>query len=165
MKKYFKERHAIVAEKLKSITSVAFTSDIWSGNTKEDYLSVVAHYKKEFLLIYAAVNEYNLIDKMELYPSYAKASHTLQEHILCFLERAKMRGFNNIIALLAELSSFMEHKIFLSLASWVHYLYHNIIVEDTLEGFADASQGPNHNNNLFKQGTKERMFNSNTLTH
>jgi hypothetical protein len=87
MKKYFKERHAIVAEKLKSITSVAFTSDIWSGNTKEDYLSVVAHYvnsdsqlEKRILTvcfidcshfgnniakrIYAAVNEYNLSDKV-----------------------------------------------------------------------------------------------------
>jgi hypothetical protein len=34
MEKYFKERHAIVAEKLKSVTSVALTSDIWSGNAK-----------------------------------------------------------------------------------------------------------------------------------
>ena len=26
------------------VSSVALTSDIWSGNAKEDYLSVVAHY-------------------------------------------------------------------------------------------------------------------------
>jgi hypothetical protein len=29
---------------LKSITSVALASNIWSGNAKEDYLSVVAHF-------------------------------------------------------------------------------------------------------------------------
>jgi hypothetical protein len=44
MEKYFKERHVIVAEKLKYVTFVALTSDIWSGNAKEDYLSVVAHF-------------------------------------------------------------------------------------------------------------------------
>ena len=25
-------------------SSVALTSDIWSGNAKEDYISVIAHY-------------------------------------------------------------------------------------------------------------------------
>jgi hypothetical protein len=29
---------------LLTASSVALTSDIWSGNTKEDYISVVAHY-------------------------------------------------------------------------------------------------------------------------
>jgi hypothetical protein len=29
---------------LKSVSSVAFTSEIWSGNAKKYYLSVVAHY-------------------------------------------------------------------------------------------------------------------------
>ena len=27
-----------------SVSSVALTSDIWSGKAKEDYISVVAHY-------------------------------------------------------------------------------------------------------------------------
>jgi hypothetical protein len=29
---------------LPTASSVALTSDIWSGNAKEDYISVVAHY-------------------------------------------------------------------------------------------------------------------------
>ena len=29
---------------LSAASSVALTSDIWSGNAKEDYISVVAHY-------------------------------------------------------------------------------------------------------------------------
>ena len=29
---------------LPAASSVALTSDIWSGNAKEDYISVVAHY-------------------------------------------------------------------------------------------------------------------------
>ncbi|WVZ50989.1 hypothetical protein U9M48_002185 [Paspalum notatum var. saurae] len=44
IKKYFKEQHAKLAERLKSVSCVALTSDIWSGNAKEDYLSVVAHF-------------------------------------------------------------------------------------------------------------------------
>ena len=43
--KLFTERH----DKLKNFvlpaaSSVALTSDIWSGNAKEDYISVVSHY-------------------------------------------------------------------------------------------------------------------------
>jgi hypothetical protein len=34
MDKYFKERHVIIAEILKYVTSVALTSNIWSGNAK-----------------------------------------------------------------------------------------------------------------------------------
>jgi hypothetical protein len=41
MKKYFKEQHAKVVEKLKFASSIALTSDIWNGNAKEDYLSTV----------------------------------------------------------------------------------------------------------------------------
>jgi hypothetical protein len=44
--KYFTDKrdNLIDAFKSNAITSVAITSDIWSGNAKEDYLSVVAHY-------------------------------------------------------------------------------------------------------------------------
>jgi hypothetical protein len=31
-------------ECLSAYTSIAITSDIWNGNAKEDYLSVVAHF-------------------------------------------------------------------------------------------------------------------------
>ena len=72
---------------MKSITSVALASNIWSGNAKEDYLSVVAHFvnsdwqlEKRILAmrlidcshsgnniaerIYAVVQEYELSDKV-----------------------------------------------------------------------------------------------------
>jgi hypothetical protein len=42
--KFFNDRRKIVVECLQSISSNAITSDIWSGNGKEDYLSVVAYY-------------------------------------------------------------------------------------------------------------------------
>ena len=42
--KYFTERRAQLVECLKSVSSVALTSDIWSDNAKEDYLSVVVHF-------------------------------------------------------------------------------------------------------------------------
>ena len=42
--KVFDKRRAMLIDTLKSVSSVALTSDIWSGNAKEDYLSVVAHF-------------------------------------------------------------------------------------------------------------------------
>jgi hypothetical protein len=46
MVKYFTNRKAKLTETLSSsvVNCVCLTSDIWSGNAKEDYLSVVAHY-------------------------------------------------------------------------------------------------------------------------
>jgi hypothetical protein len=42
--KFFNDRRKIVVECLQSVSSIAITSDIWSGNANEDYLSVVSHY-------------------------------------------------------------------------------------------------------------------------
>ena len=44
LEKYFLDRRYSLIECLKSVNSVCLTSDIWSGNAKEDYLSVVIHY-------------------------------------------------------------------------------------------------------------------------
>ena len=44
LEKYFLERRTSLIDSLRSVTSVCLTSDIWSGNAKEDYLSVVAHF-------------------------------------------------------------------------------------------------------------------------
>jgi hypothetical protein len=43
-RKYFMTRCDQPIEYFKSVSSVALTSDIWFGNAKEDFLSVVAHY-------------------------------------------------------------------------------------------------------------------------
>jgi hypothetical protein len=42
--KIFAERRDAVKHLLSNASCVALTSDIWSGNAKEDYISVVAHY-------------------------------------------------------------------------------------------------------------------------
>jgi hypothetical protein len=42
--KYFTDYRAKLITSLASVSSVGVTSNIWSGNAKEDYLSVVAHY-------------------------------------------------------------------------------------------------------------------------
>ena len=42
--KYFAERRDKLMDTLKHVSSVALTSDIWSGNAKDDYLPVVAHF-------------------------------------------------------------------------------------------------------------------------
>jgi len=46
MVKFFTDRKAKLVENLSSsaVNCVCLTSNIWSGNVKEDYLSVVAHY-------------------------------------------------------------------------------------------------------------------------
>jgi hypothetical protein len=40
----FNDRAGQLIEVLKYVSSVALTSDIWSGKAKEDYISVVAHF-------------------------------------------------------------------------------------------------------------------------
>jgi sarcosine oxidase delta subunit len=42
--KLFTERRDTLKNVLSATSCVALTSDIWSGNVKEDYISVVAHY-------------------------------------------------------------------------------------------------------------------------
>ena len=42
--KHYNDRVEKLIESLKSVSSVALTSDIWSGKAKEDYISVVAHF-------------------------------------------------------------------------------------------------------------------------
>ena len=43
--KLFNERHDVLKNSaLPATSSIALTLDIWSGNAKEDYISVVAHY-------------------------------------------------------------------------------------------------------------------------
>ena len=40
----FNDRVELLIEVLKHVSSVALTSDIWSGKAKEDYISVVSHF-------------------------------------------------------------------------------------------------------------------------
>jgi hypothetical protein len=42
--KLFAERRAMIRNCVHASSYVALTSDIWSGNAKADYISVVAHY-------------------------------------------------------------------------------------------------------------------------
>jgi len=42
--KHFNQIRTVTMDELKACSSVALTSDIWNGNAKEDYLSVVAHF-------------------------------------------------------------------------------------------------------------------------
>jgi hypothetical protein len=44
LEKYFLGRRSDLIESFKFVSSVCLTSDIWSSNAKEDYLSVVVHY-------------------------------------------------------------------------------------------------------------------------
>jgi hypothetical protein len=45
MGKLFAEQRSMLMNSLfPACSSVSFTSNIWSGNAKEDYISVVAHY-------------------------------------------------------------------------------------------------------------------------
>jgi hypothetical protein len=49
--KYYTDRRKVIVDCLLSTSSIVITSDIWFGNAKEDYLSVVAHYiNKDWLL-------------------------------------------------------------------------------------------------------------------
>jgi hypothetical protein len=43
-KLYDEQREMLMKRALPDASSVSLTSDIWSGNAKEDYISVVCHY-------------------------------------------------------------------------------------------------------------------------
>jgi hypothetical protein len=44
LKLFTERRNVLINSVLPATSSVALTSDIWSGNAKEDYISVVCHY-------------------------------------------------------------------------------------------------------------------------
>ena len=49
--KYYTDRRKVIADCLLSYLSIAITSNIWSSNAKEDYLSVVSHcINKDWML-------------------------------------------------------------------------------------------------------------------
>ena len=61
--KFFKQRRTVLIDLLQSsVSSVALTSDIWSGNAKEDYISVVAHFVNVDWLLEKRVIGMRLID-------------------------------------------------------------------------------------------------------
>jgi hypothetical protein len=44
MHKLFADQCALLVHSLTSCSSISLTSDIWSSNAKEDYISIVSHY-------------------------------------------------------------------------------------------------------------------------
>jgi hypothetical protein len=77
--KFFNDRRKIVVECLQSVSSIAITSDIWSGNAKEDYLSVVAHYVSKDWVLEKRVIGLRLIET-------AHTGENIAERVLSVLE-------------------------------------------------------------------------------
>ena len=61
------------------VTSVAITSDIWSGNAKEDYLSVVAHFVNSDWLLEKRMLGMRLIDVSHNGDNIAERVHAVLE--------------------------------------------------------------------------------------
>ncbi|CAN6271926.1 unnamed protein product [Urochloa humidicola] len=62
MHKLYADQRALLMHSLTSCSSVSLTSDIWSGNAKEDYISVVAHYVGADWELHKNVIGFRLID-------------------------------------------------------------------------------------------------------
>jgi hypothetical protein len=77
--KYFTDCRAKIITSLESISSVAITSDIWSGNAKEDYLSVVAHYVNVEWQLEKRIIGFRLIDE-------SHSGQNIVERVLAVLE-------------------------------------------------------------------------------
>jgi hypothetical protein len=60
--KHFNQTQTIMLDCLNTCSSVAITSDIWNGNAKEDYLSVVAHFVNSNLELEKKLIGLRLID-------------------------------------------------------------------------------------------------------
>jgi hypothetical protein len=61
-KLYDEQREMLMKHALPDASSVSLTSDIWSGNAKEDYISVVCHYVNKEWEIEKKVIGFRLID-------------------------------------------------------------------------------------------------------
>jgi hypothetical protein len=89
--RYFNDRRRVqLVESLKSVSSIALTSDIWSDNGKENYLSVVAHYmnvdwhlekKIDLRLIDVSHNAKNIAERI----TSVLANFGLSDKILCYI--------------------------------------------------------------------------------
>jgi hypothetical protein len=62
MHKLFADQRALLVHSLTSCSSVYLTSDIWPGNAKEDYISVVAHYIGADWELHKKVIDFRLIE-------------------------------------------------------------------------------------------------------
>jgi hypothetical protein len=62
VKFYNRSRTSLIDVLKSSVSCVALTSDIWSGNAKEDYISVVAHYVNADWVLEKRVIGMRLID-------------------------------------------------------------------------------------------------------
>jgi hypothetical protein len=61
-KLFANERSMVINSVLPACSSVSLTSDIWSGNAKEDYITVVAHYVNADWELQKKVIGFRLID-------------------------------------------------------------------------------------------------------
>jgi hypothetical protein len=77
--KFFTDLRTKVVECLQSVTSIVITSNIWSGNAKEDYLSVVAHYVSKDWLLEKRVIGLKLIET-------SHTSENIAERVMTVLE-------------------------------------------------------------------------------
>ena len=77
--KYFSERRDDLVKYLSSnsVSSVGLTSDIWSGNAKEDYLSVICHYVNSDWQLEKRVLGLSLIDVSHSGDNIAERVHTV----------------------------------------------------------------------------------------
>ena len=78
--KYYSECRSKLMECFNSgVTSVAITSDIWSGNAKEDYLSVVSHFGNSDWLLEKRILGMRLIDVSHNGDNIAEHVHAVLE--------------------------------------------------------------------------------------
>jgi hypothetical protein len=77
--KYYTDHRKVIVDCLLSASSIAITSDIWSGNAKEDYLSVVAHYINKDWLLEKRIIGHRLIES-------AHTGENIADHIFVVID-------------------------------------------------------------------------------
>ena len=145
MVKYFTDKKAKLVETLTSsdVNCVCLTSDIWSGNAKEDYLSVVAHYinpdwqlEKRVLalvLIDVSHNGQNIADRV----AGVLADYGLTNKVFAFTlhnassNAAAMRLLRPIMSPYLGIDNGVESEMFLHQRCACHII--NLIVKEALD--------------------------------
>ena len=91
LEKYYRKRRAALGKELENgIFNVAFTSDVWSGRARKDYISVVIHYIDNDWVLNKRIIGFRLLDVRHTGVDIAQCivnmleDYTLQNRVIAF---------------------------------------------------------------------------------
>jgi hypothetical protein len=116
MRKLFDDDRALLTNSiLPTCSFVSLTSDIWSGNAKEDYISIVAHYVGSDWELHKKVIGFRLIES-------SHTSENIANMIACVVEEFGLTDKVFVVTLDNASANSKASDIFATCLVWLHGL-------------------------------------------